>query len=225
MCSAIVVDLRRLEVRNSKDCRPTVIAALVFVTVSGEFVAMTQTPRQRQLTLLQFPRVRESGFSSFLATLLDFSSSMALVETVFGDGATLGQTANLKRLQFEACTIVIADVKAKVSVSGSAEPAKLPAAKKAARLADQKKRLLGVPIQGNLEPAHSLLDLVAAMAETNVVVYIAPEKCGARMDEIAQITKQQKAVIAIESSTLKVNTPDTQTDADLGSELKERPRL
>ncbi|CAJ1388792.1 unnamed protein product, partial [Effrenium voratum] len=143
-----------------------------------------------------------------------------LAQTVFGDGATLGQTANLKRLQFEACTIVIADVKAKVSVSGSAEPARLPAAEKAARLADQKKRLLGVPIQGNLEPAHSLLDLVAAMAETNVVVYIAPEKCGVRMDEIAQITKPQKAVIAVESSSLKVNTPDTHTDADLGSELK-----
>ena len=41
---------------------------------------------------------------------------------VFGEGADLGVAANLRRLQFEATTLVIADLKSKVSSSSQPRP-------------------------------------------------------------------------------------------------------
>ena len=51
-----------------------------------------------------------------------------LFAQVFGEGADLG---NLRRLQIEATTLVIADLKSKVSSSSQPEATQLPAAEKA----------------------------------------------------------------------------------------------
>ena len=80
----------------------------------------------------------------------------AFARLVFGAGATVGQTANLKRLHFEATTLVIASLKERVT-SEDAESSnikRIPAAEKRARQENQETRLAGVTIRGELAPSH-----------------------------------------------------------------------
>ena len=85
----------------------------------------------------------------------------AFARVVFGAGVTVGETANLKRVHFEATTLIIASLKERVA-SEDAESVtikKIPPAEKRARQENQERRLSGVCIQGELAPSHQLLDL------------------------------------------------------------------
>ena len=52
------------------------------------------------------------------------------------------------------------------------------------RIQRQKKKLTGLVLDQFLEPAHSLTDKDHAMLEDGVLLYLAPEKCLSRHDEI-----------------------------------------
>ena len=53
---------------------------------------------------------------------------------------------------------------------------KLPLPEKQARIADLKTRLNGVVLEGEKEPAHSLIDLCQTIFETGKIVWIHPSK-------------------------------------------------
>ena len=85
-----------------------------------------------------------------------------LGQAVFGPGVTLGQTSMLRRMHFEATTLMIASVKQRVDgeAADKADAVKrIPIAEKRYRLEQQERRLTGVNISGELEPSHQLLDL------------------------------------------------------------------
>ena len=59
----------------------------------------------------------------------------------------------LRRLHFEASTLVVAQLKSKVSGDPDEGKQKLPIVEKQARLENQKRRLIGVEIEGELQPS------------------------------------------------------------------------
>ncbi|CAJ1458379.1 unnamed protein product, partial [Effrenium voratum] len=139
---------------------------------------------------------------------------------VFGEGADLGVAANLRRLQFEATTLVIADLKSKVSSSSQPEATQLPAAEKAARKRDQRARLRGILAKGELEPSDALLDLAAGIVESNVVLWISPERCGKREDELLLLNKNNRQVLSVDADTIKLSSAKPEVKADVGTELR-----
>ena len=137
--------------------------------------------------------------------------------------ATLGQLALLRKLHFEATTLMVASINEQVK-SDSSDPTslikRLPTAEKQARLDLQKKRLAGLKIMGELSPSHHLLDQVNAMVETGVISWISPSKCSKRDDEVQANIKPATSTLQVEQSTLKLAQVPIIANADVGTELK-----
>ena len=133
---------------------------------------------------------------------------------------TLGPLALLRKLHFEATTLMVASINEQVK-SDSADPAgltkRLPAAEKQSRLEAQSKRLAGLKIAGELAPSHQLLDATNAMVESGIITWIAPSKCSKRDDEVQANIKPSASTLQIEQSTLKVAQVPVVTSADVGS--------
>ena len=138
-------------------------------------------------------------------------------------GPPLGQLAFLRKLPFEATTLMVASINEQVK-SDSSDPSslikRLPAAEKQARLDLQKKRLAGLKIMGELAPSHHLLDVVNAMVETGVITWIAPSKCSKRDDEVQANIKPSASTLQVEQSTLKLAQVPVAVNEDVGTELK-----
>ena len=141
---------------------------------------------------------------------------------VFGV-ATVGQLALLRKLHFEATTLIVASINEQVK-SDTVDPTsltkRLPAAEKQSRLDSQAERLAGLNIKGELLPSHQLVDLTNAMMESGVITWIAPSKCSKRDDEVQANIKPSQSTLQIEQATLKIAQVPVSTAADVGSELK-----
>ena len=136
---------------------------------------------------------------------------------------TIGQLALLRKLHFEATTLMVASINEQVK-SDSSDPTglakRLPAAEKQSRLENPSRRLAGLRIVGELSPSHQLLDLTNAMVESGVLTWVAPSKCSKRDDEVQANIKPVSSTLQIEQATLKVAQVPVATVADVGSELK-----
>jgi hypothetical protein len=98
----------------------------------------------------------------------------------------------LRRLHFEAVTMVVAHLKTNVSTDAGVEGGrKLPPVEKVARLNDQQARLSGLPIRGELQPSYALIDLVAGIYDSGSIVWIPPSKCTKRDAEVQQSLKEK----------------------------------
>ena len=94
-----------------------------------------------------------------------------------------GLLAALRRGFFEAHTMMPAELKSRIERTEDAAPRKVPTLEKAARLADQQRRLApGLDIAGPLQPAHSLIDVVGQQKEEDQLK--AAESCPSRDDEL-----------------------------------------
>ena len=125
-------------------------------------------------TLLE--RLKAAGIGSFPSlafacgtpqtppTELEFAS---FAERVNGAGVPLGTSAQLRRLHFEAITLVVAHLKQQAIADPAEAVKKLPLAEKQARIEDQKLRLKGVLLEDEMQPSHSLIDACAHMIEQN----------------------------------------------------------
>ena len=84
---------------------------------------------------------------------------------------TISEASRVRRLHFEACTLIVAHTKQQVSLDATVEGnKKLPVAEKQARLLQQQARLPGLNISGEMQPSYALVDLAASMLESNAVV-------------------------------------------------------
>ena len=135
---------------------------------------------------------------------------------------SLSEVSRVRRLHFEACTLIVAHTKQQVSLDSSVEGSrKLPAAEKQARLQQQQARLTGVHITGELQPSHALIDLVASMLESNTIIWIGPSKCSKRETEIQiAATKEKSQILSVEQQTLKVTASDTNLKVENKTELQ-----
>eukprot|EP00435_Cladocopium_sp_Y103_P062898 s272_g24.t1 len=146
-----------------------------------------------------------------------------LSRTVYGAGATLGQTGMLRRLHFEATTLMIAAVKQRVDNEAADKGdsvKRIPIAEKRYRQEQQAGRLAGVNISGELEPSHQLLDLTNNILESGAITWIAPSRCTKRSDEVQQAIKDRPSAVQVENQQLRVAQLPDEFKADCGSEIK-----
>lgn len=145
-----------------------------------------------------------------------------LATRIFGRGFTIGQQSILRRLHFEATTLVVASLKERVT-QDAMDPSslkKLPVAEKRARLAQQEARLGGINIEGELAPSFHLVDLANQIIESGSIVWIAPSSCSKRDDEVQLAAKERKSTVQVENAQLTIASSSTEVAADTGSELK-----
>lgn len=138
-----------------------------------------------------------------------------------GTDMTISEISRVRRLHFEACTLIVAHTKQQVLGDSGAEGVKkLPQAEKQARLVQQQGRLPGLSITGELQPSHALIDLAASMIDNNAVVWIAPSKCSKRESELQLLTKDKSQVLSLEQQTLKVTASEVNLKVDNSTELQ-----
>ena len=135
-------------------------------------------------------------------------------------GYNMATYSALRRLHFEAATLVVAQLKQKVTGDGDEGKQKLPVIEKQARLADQRRRLAGVDIEGELQPSYALVDAVNGMIETSSVLWIAPSKSTSRDQEIQHGSKSLPSVVQLEQHTLKLSPSDAGFEADCSSTIQ-----
>lgn len=120
-------------------------------------------------------------------------------------GYGMSSYSGLRQLHFEATTLAVAQLKAKVTGDSEDGKHKSPVIEKQARLADQRTRLVGIEIKGELQPSFALVDAANNMIESNSVMWIAPSKCTSRDQEIQQGSKNMPSVVHLEQQTLKLS--------------------
>ena len=140
-----------------------------------------------------------------------------LADAVFETQSTLGTTAILRRLHFESCTLLIAEMKTQSACADASEPIrKLPFIEKQSRLDAQKKRLPGLPHTPEQQPAHSLIDAAYNVLESgSITSYLHPSRCHSRESEVQTEAKNKsKTMITLEQGALKQTVVSNLQDID-----------
>ena len=128
--------------------------------------------------------------------------------------------ALLRRLHFEAVTMVVAHLKTNVAIDAGTEGGrKLPPVEKVARLNDQQARLKGLTIKGELQPSYALIDIIAGIHDSGSIVWVPPSTCTKRDSEVQQSLKEKPATLTVEQQTLKLTAGEPKIKADTSNEL------
>ena len=123
-----------------------------------------------------------------------------------------------RRAWFEAATVAVAEIKAKIERTDDV-PRHMPQQERIARGKQQQLRLQGVRIEAGLEPSHALLDLVWSMREEDQLKFISPELCTSRSQEALGI-KRETFMKSDASGTLKKVERDEVFYADMSTEYR-----
>ena len=117
------------------------------------------------------------------------------VTSLFGGTVVpnVGTLASLKRLVFEAQTLVVADVKSKVTKKDDVIPANMAPAERENRINEQRKRLSGLRLRGEEEVVHGVYDMLLAMAEKDVIS-IMPQNASIREDRSCSTRSPTKSL-------------------------------
>ena len=109
------------------------------------------------------------------------------IDGLFNGLVTLnpGTYASMKRLIFEAQTLLSAELQNKVHKTEDQTKTKLAPAERENRVKEQRTRLEGLRLKGEEECAFQSYDLVLGMLEKDSLVYLAPEKFATRRSELA----------------------------------------
>ena len=100
---------------------------------------------------------------------IDAAAFHAYAQGLLGAMMTLGDEAALKRLLFEGHRMVLSQLREAVSNPEASHSRRLPQVERSAKLAELKARLVGVCIERQLDPSHSLLDSTSQMYESPAV--------------------------------------------------------
>ena len=145
-----------------------------------------------------------------------------IAATLYGqDPPSIGQIANVRMLLFESATLVVAFLKAQATVDDAdVTGRKLPHVEKQARLDDQKRRLSGVLIEGELQPSYALIDACSLIVDSNSITWLAPSKCTKRDSEVQLLGKEKTSLVQVESGALKLSASQRIPDADTSSAIQ-----
>ena len=169
-----------------------------------------------------------SAFASSSSYTPGSSDSKAFEDTVkkildIADEPPLAVMAAFRGLHFECFTVVASSLRDMVEKDGS-QTRRTPQAERVARLGDQRKRLCGLDISGELEPSYRLCDMTSSMADDNHIVWVPWQKCTRRDKEVeagpAQITE-----LSLDKDGRIKSLEKDMTVADLSTPLKVRAAL
>ncbi|CAE7894239.1 unnamed protein product, partial [Symbiodinium necroappetens] len=146
----------------------------------------------------------------------------AFSSKVYGADPTMGQTAVLRHLHFEATTLVVQTYRDLVTHDPS-DPSftrKVPVPEKRARLEGQRKRLSGMELTGELEPSHQLLDMINQQYESGVITWVPASKCAKREAEILAGGKDKGSLLQVEQNVIKVGQGEPHVACDVSDPLR-----
>eukprot|EP00435_Cladocopium_sp_Y103_P053511 s883_g17.t1 len=126
-----------------------------------------------------------------------------------------------RRLYFEGRTYAVSDMQARIDRSAEDKPRVMPLAERMARIERQKNALVGVTWTAELEPAHKLVDRVVAMQEDGTLIFIPPQKCVSRIQEIHQ-EKQEVALTFDSSGGIKMGKRAEELKCDTNGDINLR---
>ena len=135
----------------------------------------------------------------------------------------LNPGASLKRLIFEAQTLICSEVKSKAGKREDSSQVSFAAPEWDARIVQQRNRLTGLRFKGEEECSHASYDLVLAVLEKDCLTYLGPEKFPTRRKELMQ--KKPSKEISIDQSQLVVKdklTCPTVTELEIANAFKRR---
>jgi len=140
-----------------------------------------------------------------------------IVKKVFPADVSLGTKAAVRRLAFESLTFSIQDLKMRMEGDSVASKT-LPLHEREERRAKQVARLRGVVIEGDHDPANSLVDKAALMLQDGMVRYIPPSQCVSRDAEIASV-RRDKEFFSLESGEITLKKKEHSVHVEIGNEL------
>ena len=108
----------------------------------------------------------------------------------------------LRMLHAECYTMAVAEMQRRITGAPSAEHETVPRAERKARRDKTSERIRGIKIIGQVEPAHSLEDRVAKMAEENLVKCISWADCPSRDEELQAEEENERSKKARVSNSL-----------------------
>ena len=137
-----------------------------------------------------------------------------------GDPAavTLGVVSSLRRLIFEAQTLLIAQVKTLVENKVDETKLEMAPAERTHRIAEQRGRLVGMTLSGELECGYCCYDLVMKLAQHNSVVYLPPHKFVSRKAELG-LDKPKKELTIEANSTVTVKDKSQELSCSTSTDL------
>ena len=136
--------------------------------------------------------------------------------------ASLAEVSIVRRIHFEAQTLVMSDLRKQAVAGDTSEPSKsLPYVEKRRRLEAQQTRITGISHMHEQRASHGLIDLCFHIVESGALLYVAPSKCSSRDSEIQTDAKtRQKQLLTLEQGTLKAVSADSLPTVDIGTEMK-----
>ena len=138
-----------------------------------------------------------------------------------GASATIGQVANMRMLLFERARLVTAHVKTQATADDAdVTGRKLPHVEKQARLVEQRKRLVGVLVEGETQPSYALVDMCQLISESNSITWISPAKCTKRDVEMQMLGKEKTSLVQAETGALRLSTAAKVPEAEHASTIQ-----
>lgn len=136
--------------------------------------------------------------------------------------ASIAELSIVRRIHFEAQTLVMSDIRKQAVAGDTSEPSKsLPYVEKRRRLEAQQTRITGLSHMHEQRASHGLIDLCFHIVESGALLYVAPSKCSSRDSEIQSDAKtRQKQLLTLEQGTLKAVSADSLPTVDVGTEMK-----
>ena len=154
----------------------------------------------------------------------DDSALKVLLESTLGAAQDAGKMSVYRRLFYESFTLAAAELRSRLDRSEDQGPRKLPVPERSARLSEQKKRLTGLVLEGELEPSDSLIDFVYSLYEENRLQYVQWDRCSKKDAEVAG----HKRILELKqdaNGVLKINSEEEKLKANVSSDIRIRYAL
>ena len=133
--------------------------------------------------------------------------------------ATVGELAVLRRLLHEAYSMTAAELRQSVDRSEDAPAKKLAQPERADRLKRQQARLPGLKIEGTLEPADRLVDLLVQQYEENRVAHVELSRISKEQEVLSATSKEDRRLTIDSSGAVRIKGKDVKLEADVSSDL------
>ena len=105
-----------------------------------------------------------------------------------------------RRLFYESHTMAVQDLRQKLDARDGQEPRKLAMPERMERLNRLKASLTGLTLDAQLEPSHSLVDRIVAMAEEQSIYYVDLSLCTSRESEVNMLKKEPALAFTADGS-------------------------
>ena len=128
------------------------------------------------------------------------------LQGALGRAATLAESAAIRRLAFEAQTLVTASLRLLVEARDDGTPKKIGAAERETRMTAIRQELGGLTISDDYEPSHLLLEKACQITESNTLKYIEPSACTSRNQEVQGSSKTKE--LSFEGGSLVIKDKD-----------------